>query len=534
MLSPVVGQAVGRYRILSCLGAGGMGMVFSAHDSTLGRIVALKFLKGELAADGAALERFRREARTLSTLNHPNICTIYDISEADGETFIAMELVRGQTLEERIGDKGLKLSEVMDYAAQIADAMAQAHQAGIIHRDLKPANVMVTEAGRIKLLDFGIAKLAECRSDESACTITLSAAPEVHTQRGTIVGTIAYLSPEQAEGKAIDARSDVFSFGAVLYEMITGVKAFLRESRAATLAAILNEEPKPLRELAPGTPAEVEKVVTRCLRKDRERRLRSMADLSLALREILESDSGPSVAAALVATGRKLAKSLLWAALTGVAVLATVLAWWRTGARPETPAALKVAPLTAYPGVEKTPSLSPDGSQVAFSWDGEDQRNFDIYVKTIGPGPPLRLTTDPAEDYSPAWSPDGSTIAFLRRRGAIEYSVIVKPALGGVEREVTKVVIENQAWTKPPYLSWLPDSQTLVMVDRPGKSGPGALFAISLRTEERTQCSPFHGPEPWAMVAHRSRPTAIYLHFAGRPPWGNGPIASSPWLSARI
>jgi Tol biopolymer transport system component/tRNA A-37 threonylcarbamoyl transferase component Bud32 len=484
------GQSLGRYRILARLGAGGMGVVYSARDSKLGRTLALKFLKEEFTGDTSAFERFRREARTLSALNHPNICTIYDVAEAEGRSFIAMEFVPGKTLDERIGRKGLKLEEVLKYAAQIADAMAKAHDAGIVHRDLKPTNIIVTDTGQVKLLDFGIAKFArQVLDSESAVTATLSAVTRAHTEEGVIVGTIAYLSPEQAEGMTIDARSDIFAFGAVLYEMLTGVKAFKRESRSATLAAILHEEPKPLHELVPAVPPEVEKLVGRCLRKDPERRLRSMADLGLALRELREeSESGRLTASTAAGTPPKSRKNLVWpSALATAAVGALMVTWWTGSHQSQPKAPLKAVPLTTYPGIEKNPSLSPDGSQVAFSWNGEKQQNFDIYVKAIGPGPPLRLTTDPAEDWSPAWSPDGSSIAFLRSVGAGRLSVMLTPALGGVERKLADVWIPDRAWMHGPFLAWLPDSQSLVIADRLPKDGPSVLFSLSMRTGERTQ-----------------------------------------------
>src|SRR4051794_27930547 len=217
----VPGQLLGRYRILSLLGAGGMGTVYAARDSRLERTVALKFLLLEFAGDAEALERFRREARALSALNHPNICNIYDIDEVGGRTFIAMECISGDRLDRLIGRKGLPLNELLRYAVEIADGLAKAHAAGIVHRDLKPGNIMVTNDGHVKLLDFGLAKLTGVGfGDVSATTRKLGGAP--NSEAGTIMGTVAYVSPEQAEGRRVDARSDIFSFGSVLYEMITG------------------------------------------------------------------------------------------------------------------------------------------------------------------------------------------------------------------------------------------------------------------------------------------------------------------------
>ena len=256
----MIGQRLLHYEITGKLGEGGMGVVYKARDSHLKRFVALKVLPPEKVADAERKQRFVQEARSASALNHPNIVTVYDIGQTDGVDFIAMEYVEGKTLDELIGRKGLKLSEALKYAVQIADALARAHAAGIVHRDLKPGNVMVTAEGRVKVLDFGLAKL-------TGDGTTQTEYPK--TESGLIVGTVRYMSPEQAEGKKVDARSDIFSFGSLLYEMLTGRPAFRRDCPGLTLAAILHMEPPPLPD---GIPGELEKVITRCLRKDPARR----------------------------------------------------------------------------------------------------------------------------------------------------------------------------------------------------------------------------------------------------------------------
>jgi predicted Ser/Thr protein kinase len=286
----MVGKTVSHYRILEKLGGGGMGVVYKAEDTKLGRMVALKVLPPERVADPSRRRRFIQEARAASALNHPNIITIYDIDEADGVHFIAMEYVQGKTLDRLIARHGLRVSEALKYAVQMAAALAKAHSAGIVHRDLKPTNVMVTDDGLVKVLDFGLAKLTEAAPTSEAETVA-TVGPA--TEEGTIVGTVGYMSPEQAEGKSVDARSDIFSFGSVLYEMLTGQRAFQGETKASTIAAILREEPKPLSQVAEGLPHEVERLVKRCLRKDREHRFQTMADLKVALEELKEeSDSG--------------------------------------------------------------------------------------------------------------------------------------------------------------------------------------------------------------------------------------------------
>ena len=289
----MVGKVLAQYQISEKLGEGGMGVVWKARDTHLDRFVALKTLSAERLADPERKRRFVQEAKAASALNHPNIVHIYDIADADGVQFIAMEYVAGKTLDQLIGRKGLRLNEVLKYAVQIADALAKAHSAGIIHRDLKPSNIMVTENGLVKVLDFGLAKLAETATGEFGETATVRAPEGPSTEEGTIVGTTAYMSPEQAEGKKVDARSDIFSFGSVLYEMVTGRRAFHGDSKLSTLSAILKDDPKPVSSITPDVPRDLEKIISRCLRKDPERRFQHMADLKVALEELKEeSDSG--------------------------------------------------------------------------------------------------------------------------------------------------------------------------------------------------------------------------------------------------
>jgi serine/threonine protein kinase len=285
----VTGRTLLHYNIVEKLGEGGMGVVWKARDTHLDRFVAVKVLPAEKLKDAERQRRFVQEAKAASALNHPNIVHIYDIAEADGSPFIAMEFVAGKTLDQTIGRKGLRVSEALRYSVQIADALEKAHAAGIVHRDLKPSNIMVTTDGLVKILDFGLAKLTEPVRGDFAETRTVREAGPA-TEEGAIVGTVAYMSPEQAEGKEVDGRSDIFSFGAVLYEMITGRRAFHGDSKLSTLSAILKEEPGAL---PPEIPRELERVIVRCLRKDPGRRYQHADDLKLALVELKEeSDSG--------------------------------------------------------------------------------------------------------------------------------------------------------------------------------------------------------------------------------------------------
>jgi len=289
----LAGREISRYLLLERIGQGGMGVVYRARDTQLDRFVALKLILGGILRDEERKRRFLQEARAASALNHPNIVHVYEVGEEDGTGFIAMEFVAGKRLDELIPAKGLPLAEVLGYSIQISDALAKAHASGIVHRDLKPSNIMITADGLVKILDFGLAKhIPGADSDEFAETRTLQR-DSVETGDGLIVGTAAYMSPEQAEGRPLDGRSDVFAFGALAYEMICGRRAFRGESAMSTVAAILRDEPVPIQDLRPGIPEELERIVSRCLRKDVARRVQHIADVRVALQDLKdESDTG--------------------------------------------------------------------------------------------------------------------------------------------------------------------------------------------------------------------------------------------------
>ncbi len=427
----MIGSTLGHYRILEKLGEGGMGVVYKAQDLHLDRPVALKVLPPEKVADPDRKRRFVQEAKAASALNHPHIVHIYDIDQADGTDFIAMEYVAGTTLDQRIGRHGVRLNEALKYAVQIADALAKAHAAGIVHRDLKPTNIMVSADGVVKVLDFGLAKLTEPDLGDEAATATVHMEGKPLTEQGTIVGTVAYMSPEQAEGRPVDARSDIFSLGSVLYELVTGQPPFQGPSRLSTLSAILKEDPKPPSTITPAVPHDLEKLITRCLRKDPHRRWQTMADLRIALEEIKEESESGKLATPERAPAR--ARRLVWrlAAGAGVAAIAAGIVWLATR---RAPPAFELQPerFTADTGITSDPEISPDGNLAAYASDRSGEGNLDIYVQHISVGQPTRLTRHEADDYHPTISPDGAQIVFRSERDG--GGLYITETLGGTER----------------------------------------------------------------------------------------------------
>jgi serine/threonine protein kinase/Tol biopolymer transport system component len=414
----LAGKRLGPYEILSAIGAGGMGEVYRARDTRLDRIVAIKVLPAHLADEPERRERFEREARTIASLNHPHICTLYDIGRQDGIDYLVMEYLEGETLAQRLMKGPLPLEQVLPYAIEIADALDKAHLKGVTHRDLKPGNIMLTKTGT-KLLDFGLAKL---RQDAAPATplSELPTAKDALTAQGTIMGTLQYMAPEQLEGKEVDARTDIFAFGAVVYEMATGKRAFEGKSQASVIGAILKDDPPPISSLQPMTPPALDRVVKKCLGKDPENRWQSARDLTDELRWIAEGGSQAG-APALLVTHRKSRKRLVWSVAVVLLVAALTLGAFAYLRRvPEETRAVRffVSPPGSLAGFGTTTSgstapvaVSPDGHRVAFVAMSADGRYL-LWVRSLDTLTAQALAgTEGAS--SPFWSPDSRLLGFF-------------------------------------------------------------------------------------------------------------------------
>ena len=511
----MIGKTVSHYRILEKLGGGGMGVVYKAEDTKLGRLVALKVLPPERVADPNRKRRFIQEARAASALNHPNIITIYDIDEAEGVHYIAMECVEGKTLDRLIARHGLRVNEALKYAVQMAAALAKAHSAGIVHRDLKPTNVMVTDDGLVKVLDFGLAKLTEAAPTGDAETaVTL----EPTTEEGTIVGTVGYMSPEQAEGKPVDARSDVFSFGSVLYEMLTGQRAFQGETKASTIAAILREEPKPLSQVVEGLPREVERIVKRCLRKDPAHRFQHMDDLKVALEELKEeSDSGElaeAVGAGLARPREGKALPYKWAALAAIVVIAAAaVIYWLT--RPLPPPRVVSSVQITNDGTAKAPPIFTDGSRLYFT-AAEVGLGAPCQVSVAG-GRPAPIPAPIAAPYQSGgvvgMSPDGAELLVQSNQGTVsEGPLWVIPTVAGSGYRISGVTSSDASWSPDGQKMVYCRGNTLNLAKRDGSESrqfatvPGRPSWVRFSPNGRSCASPSMTPRRTQTRSGKSHP----------------------------
>ena len=438
-------------------------MVYKAEDTRLGRFVALKFLPPEGQRDAHAQARFQREAQAASALNHHNICTVYDIGEQDGQTFIAMELLEGQTLKQKIGSRPLPLETLLDYATQIAAALEIAHKNGIVHRDIKPSNIFVTSRGEVKLADFGLAKRVMLDSTPIGEAPTISGPI---TERGAIVGTVAYMSPEQAQDKDIDARSDIFSFGIVLYEMATGKRAFPGESSATIIGEILHKEPKPIRELNLQVPEELQRIVVKTLEKDREDRYQTAHELMVDLRRLMKKETERSQIG-LPAELAKQEKSRKWIWI-GAAAVVCAAAWVALTGRgtPVNSAPLPMEQLT-FSSETKSPSIFTDGSRIYFD---SGHNPVEMSVKG-GATAPRRAAIDTTSILD--ISPDGSEFLFLQsdlndetQRGTIW----TMPVLGGAAKRLGNITARGASYSPDGKLIAFNEKESVYVCDTDGQN----------------------------------------------------------------
>jgi len=501
--SSFIGREIGQYKIERLLGSGGMGEVFLAHDAKLNRKVALKILPAQFVTDPEHVRRFEREARAVSALNHPNLITIYDIGQANALHFIATEYVEGKTVRELIG--GMKIKDALSIATQTAEALSAAHNTGIIHRDVKPENIMLRPDGYVKVLDFGLAKLIEPTSQELNDSIS-------QTQKGVVMGTLAYMSPEQASGENVDNRSDIWSLGAVLYEMATGISPFKRPTRQETFNAILSQDPLSVTDSNPSLHTQLDHIMSKALEKDPELRYQTASDFRADLKRLKrEIDSSPSLSG-----GRAISKKLsrfkasssrhnYWLiALTACITIVLVVGVWffisrfllkaKTVAGPDWAKATNKQ-LTDFPGLESSPNLSPDGKSFIYVKRDGEKNDTDIFLQRVGGKNGKNLTSDsPANETMPAYSFDGKMIAFHSTREPA--GIYIMEETGENPRRISDFGF---------HPSWSPDGKEIVVCEQASnKSRASALWAINITTGNKRLVTKGDAVQPnWSPNGHR-------------------------------
>ncbi len=486
---PVIGTTVSHYRVIRKIGGGGMGEVFEAEDTRLGRRLALKFLPDSFSGDPLALERFQREARAASALSHPGICTIFDVGEWEGRPFLALELLEGATLQKRIARQPVPFDDLLDWAVQIGSALAAAHAKGIVHRDIKPANIFISTDGQPKILDFGLAKQVGPRPADLAEAPTVAMEGEL-TSPGSAVGTASYMSPEQARGQEVDARTDLFSFGVVLYEMATGRLPFPGDTIAVVFDGILNRVPESPVRLNPALPAEFDTLVRKAIEKDREVRYQSASDLVADLKR-LRRDTGRTSATQAVAAASPAGRlRWIWPAACAALMAAAAIAGFAFLRSPKKPAAvgLEWRQITSFPDAATAPALSPDGRMLAFTrGDNWFVGRNEIYVKMLPDGQPVQITRDGRPKMYPSFSPDGSRIAYT----VGGWDTWVVPVLAGGE---PRLMLPNAEG-----LNWI-DSQRVMF----SEIKKGRHMAVGAAAESRAEYRNVYAPPSENGMAHFS------------------------------